>query len=85
MKRQGSPSCWRWRCRCSQSLLKENESEEGNGSKGCVGEHENSPGPFIETMVEEWDEVGRKRTTMTKRDGNEGDQEGNAVEGGRGG
>ena len=52
---------------------------------GCSGKHENSLGPFIEIMVGEWDEVGRKRMMMMKRDENKGDQEGNAIEGGRGG
>ena len=52
---------------------------------GCGGEHENSLESFVEIVVGEWDEVGRKRTTMTKRDENKGDREGNAIEGGRGG
>ena len=83
-RRWGNPSCWQWRHRHSQSLQGGSENEKGSGSAGCGSEHENSLGPFIEIVVGEWDEVGRKRTMMMKRDESEGDQEGNTVEGGRG-
>ena len=84
-RKRENPSCWQWQCRRTQSLQEGTENEEGNGSEGCDSERENSLGPSVENEEEGWDEVGKRRRTRMRRGENEGDPEGNVVEGDRGG